>query len=417
MNIKHTLSTLLVLSGIVLLAGCGIPVDETQEQQIPLPMVTVAEVIEERLTEWDEFSGRIQAPQTVELRPRVSGYIDLIAFEEGAMVKPGEPLFFIDNRHFKAQVKRLKAELMDAVSQRDLALREYNRAQELVKNNAISKERLDGRFARHQQASANVQSVRAALEIAKLDLSHTRVTAPIAGRVSNARLTKGNYVTAGQTILTTLVSTDEAYAYFDADEQTYLKYTKLDSQGTRPSSRTTRNPVYMGLANDQDFPYAGFIDFVDNKVNQTTGTIRGRAVFDNKDGTLIPGLFARIRLIGSATYNGILVDDKAIGTDLSNKYVYVLDANNTVQYRAVELGEKLSGLRIIKSGLTSQDKVIVNGLQRVRPGAQVNAKLVEMASQETLNDLHAKQSRVDQVSNTQQFAIKQSTETTSIVGG
>jgi multidrug efflux system membrane fusion protein len=232
MSIQKSLPTLLLLGAVTLLSACGSNEQQVQ-QQIQLPAVTAAKVINERLTEWDEFTGRIQAPQSVELRPRVSGYIDFVAFEEGSIVKPGDQLFVIDNSSFKAEVKRLKANLLDAKSRMNLAVREYLRAQSLVKKNAISEELLDNRFARQQQAKANVQSVSAVLELAILDLSYTTVTAPIGGRVSNALITKGNYVAAGQSILTTIVSTNEVYAYFDADEQTYLKYTKLAFQGKR----------------------------------------------------------------------------------------------------------------------------------------------------------------------------------------
>lgn len=383
----------LLLTGLLTLAGCEQP---QQAQQAPqAPGVSVAEVIDQRVTEWDEFTGRIQAPQTVELRPRVTGYIDFVAFEEGTVVEQGEPLFFIDNRSFKAEVKRLSAELTNAKAQHELAQRELKRAQNLSEQKAISDEILDNRLTRLRQTEAQVASVSAALELAKLDLSYTRVTAPIRGRVSNALITKGNYVTAGQSVLTSLVSTDRVYAYFDADEQTYLKYAKLAKQGTRPSSRDVQNPVQMGLATDSGFPYEGVIDFVDNRVNQTTGTIRGRAVFDNNDGTLIPGLFARIRLVGSASYQGILIDDKAIGTDLNNKFVLVVDDNNVAQYRAVELGEKLNGLRIVKQGLKAGERIVVNGLQRVRPGTPVSPQETAMAETETLEQLQAMQSRID----------------------
>lgn len=415
MRIKHSFTAMVLASSIALLSACG-----TAEPEImtpPAPSVSVATVINEKLTEWDEFTGRIQAPETVELRPRISGYIDFIAFEEGALVEEGEPLFFIDNRSFKAEVKRLKAELLQAKSQFNLAQREYDRAQRLVKTNAISQEIVDNRFAAQQQSRAQVSSVSAALELAKLNLSYTRVTAPISGRVSNALITKGNYVTAGQSVLTTLVSTKEVFAYFDADEQTYLKYSELDRAGSRPSSRDTRNPVRMGLASDTGFPRQGVIDFVDNTVNVTTGTIRGRAVFDNQDGTLIPGLFARIRLLGSASYQGILIDDKAIGTDLNNKYVLVLDENNSVQYRAVTLGEKLNGLRIIKSGLTANDQIVVNGLQRVRPGTTVVPQTVQMTDQQTLTSLQAQQREIDQLRAQNQFAVKTESSLDYAVGG
>lgn len=416
MNIKTSLYALLIATIIGLLSGCG---SEPQETQMPAaPAVSVAEVVSEKLTEWDEFTGRIQAPDSVQLRPRVSGYIDFTAFEEGAFVEQDQPLFFIDNRPFKAEVKRLKADLIDAKSQLELATREYVRAQGLIKKNAISEELLDTRLAREQQAKARVESVTASLEIAKLNLSYTRVTAPISGRVSNALITKGNYVTAGQSILTTIVSTEEVYAYFDADEQTYLKYAELARKGERPSSRDTRNPVYMGLASDADFPYQGVIDFVDNRVNETTGTIRGRAIFDNQDGTLIPGLFARIKLVGSASFQGILIDDKAIGTDLTNKFVLVLDENSTVNYRPVVLGEKVNGLRIIKSGLEQGEKIVVNGLQRVRPGTPVTPNLVEMTSAQNIADIQSRQLRIDEARNQSQLAtVSPSTEFSPVVGG
>ncbi len=415
MKVKQSLTGVLLASSLVLLAACGTTESETFTPQAP--SVSVATVINEKLTEWDEFTGRIQAPETVELRPRISGYIDFIAFEEGAMVEEGEPLFFIDNRSFKAEVKRLKAELMQARSQYDLAKREFERANSLAKTNAVSQELVDTRFATQQQSKARVSSVSAALELAKLNLSYTRVTAPISGRVSNAMITKGNFVTAGQSVLTTLVSTKEVFAYFDADEQTYLKYSALARDGSRPSSRNTRNPVRMGLASDQGFPRSGVIDFVDNTVNVNTGTIRGRAVFDNQDGTLIPGLFARIRLLGSASYQGILIDDKAIGTDLNNKFVLVLDSNNNAQYRAVTLGEKLSGLRIIKSGLSANERIVINGLQRVRPGSAVNPQFVDMTDEKTLIGLQAQQREIDQLRNNSRLAAKPVSALDYTVGG
>ncbi|WP_416307486.1 efflux RND transporter periplasmic adaptor subunit [Neptunicella sp. SCSIO 80796] len=402
--------SLLFVSLVSLLSACGTAESE-QQPNIPAPQVSVATVVNERLTEWDEFTGRIQAPQTVELRPRVSGYVDIVAFKEGSMVNAGDTLFLIENRQFKAEVKRLKADLLYAQSQQDLAEREHKRAVELSAKQAISAELLDSRLANVQQAKAKVESVGAALDLAKLNLGYTRVEAPIAGRVSNALITKGNYVTAGESVLTSIVSTQKVYAYFDADEQTYLKYTKLAQQGERPSSRSNPSPVMMALANDAEFRYTGQLDFLDNSVNASTGTIRGRAIFDNQDGSLIPGLFARLKLVGSASYNGILIDDKAIGTDLNNKFVLVLDDSNTLQYRAVELGEKLHGLRIIKSGLSAGEKIVVNGLQRVRPGATVTPQDVDMVAEQTINRIHSLQQRIDAA---QQMAEQQADETASV---
>lgn len=390
--LKYLTSTL-VASAVVLLSACSSDAQNTQAA--PAPTVSVAPVIHQNLTEWDEFTGRLQAPETVELRPRVSGYVEQVNLREGAIVKAGDLLFQIDERSFKAEVARLEAELASTQSNLTLTELQFQRAKRLSLQKAISEEILDNRRAAYQQARAAMQSVDAALELARLNLSYTKVTAPIDGRVSNALVTKGNYVNAGQSILTSLVSTDTVYAYFDADEQTYLNYVKLARDGSRPSSRDVKNPVYMALANDSDYPHEGYIDFVDNRVDPRTGTIRGRAVFANTEGVFIPGLFARIKLVGSASYDGILIDDKAIGTDLNNKYVLVVDADNITHYRAVSLGEKLAGLRIIKSGLQENDRIVVKGLQRVRPGTPVTVETVSMTDEATLQDLQAMQDRID----------------------
>jgi len=361
----------------------------------PGPHVSVAKVISERVTEWDEFTGRLESPQTVDLRPRVSGYIDAVLFHEGAFVEAGDILFQIDPKPFETDVARLKADLVDAQSQATLAKRELERGKHLQKQNAMSLEALDNRLARHQQASANVLSKKAALEQAQLDLSYTQVTAPISGRVSRAEITKGNYVTAGQSQLTSLVSTDKVYAYFDADEQTFLKYNQLARDGLRPNSAETKFPILMGLANDKKFPHTGHIDFIDNQVDRQTGTIRTRGVFDNAEGLFTPGLFARVKLVGRASYEGILIDEKAIGTDLNHKFVLVVDNENNAQYRSVTLGKKLNGLRLIIDGLTADDIIVVNGLQRVHPGSPISPDMVPMASEQVLATLKGLQQRVD----------------------
>ncbi|GAA5218165.1 efflux RND transporter periplasmic adaptor subunit [Corallincola platygyrae] len=413
MNTFIRIKIALIGASALLLAACD---QEPTSAQPPMvaPTVSVATVINQELTEWDEFTGRLEAPESVDLRPRVSGYIERVAFEEGAIVEAGQPLFYIDSRPFDAEVKRLDAELAEARSQRELAELSFKRAKKLRATNAMSEEVYDQRFAALNQAYANVASVSAALELAELNLSYTEVTAPISGRVSRADVTKGNYVAAGQTKLTSLVSTDRVYAYFDADEQTYLKYVKLANEGRRASDRDVHHPVLMALANDSDYPHQGYIDFIDNRVNPSTGTIRGRAVFENDSDQFIPGLFARIKLTGSASYEGILISDRAIGTDLNNKYVLVLDENNAVQYRPVELGEKVEGLRIIKSGLAAGEKIVVNGLQRVRPGTPVNAETVAMASEQQLARLEFIQNMV--ASHTSQLRLA-ATERDAVTGG
>lgn len=416
MKLPTSLKNLMLVSAMAVLTACGS--NETANTVMPsAPQVSVAQVVNERLTEWDTFTGRLEAPQSVSLRPRVSGYIDIVAYEEGEIVQAGQPLFFIDNRSFKAEVKRYEAALKSAEARLELTRSELQRAKNLIAKDAISTEALDNRRSLWQEAQANLESVMASLELARLQLSYTRVEAPITGRVSRALVTEGNYVTAGQSELTSLVSTDKVYAYFDADEQTYLNYVKLAKQGARPSSRSHENMVLMALATDRDFPYQGHIDFMDNQINASSGTIRTRAVFDNTNGDFIPGLFARIKLVGSASYEGILIDDKAVGTDLNNKFVLVLNQESAVEYRAVQLGEKLNGLRIVKNGLQPGDKIVVNGLQRVRPGATVAATEVPMTSDANLTALQQLQSQIDASYGRAQLASNQQPALQNKVGG
>lgn len=398
MKTKSTVRTFILGSvAALVLAACGDPNAAQQAQAPAAPQVSVAQVVNERITEWDEFTGRLQAPETVNLVPRVSGYIEEVNFSEGALVKKGDLLFRIDPRPFAAEVTRLKAELQSAQSAADLAESDYKRAEQLSSSRAISAELLDSRLARKQQTAATVASVKAALERAVLDFSYTRITAPISGRVSYAMVTTGNYVTAGQSQLTSLMSTDKMYAYFDVDEQSYLKYARLAQAGKRADTRdATANPVYMALADDTAFSHTGSIDFVDNSINQQTGTIRIRASFANSDNTLLPGLFVRIRLVGSDSYDGILIDEKAVGTDLSNKYVLVVNADNQLEYRAVQLGDKVNGLRVVRSGLAATDRIVVNGLQRVMPNMQIEPRLVEMGSAEQLAAIRAAQQLLEQ---------------------
>ncbi|SGY88319.1 RND multidrug efflux membrane fusion protein MexE [Moritella viscosa] len=384
------------LTALVLTACGSEESPQSQAQSRAAPKVSVAKVLNEPVTEWDEFTGRLEAPEQVTLVPRVSGYINSVNFDEGALVKKGAILFQIDPSVFMAEVQRLKAKLSSVTVAEKLAKNDYQRAFKLYKKNAVSEELIDTRQANMHQTTAEVASVKAALMSAELDLAYTRVKAPISGRVSYASVTMGNYVTAGQTELTSLVSTAHMYAYFDVDEQTYLKYAQLTAQHKRNDQRSDGNPVFMALANESDFPHTGVIDFVDNAINHNTGTIRVRARFANNSNDLLPGLFTRLRIAGSATYTGILIDDKAIGTDLNNKFVLVVDPDNKLQYRGVSLGEKVQGLRIIKQGLSAEDKIVVNGLQKVRPNMVVEPNMVEMATPDNLSALRHEQSVLEQ---------------------
>ncbi|WP_434953285.1 efflux RND transporter periplasmic adaptor subunit [Shewanella sp. HL-SH4] len=385
------LSTLIVSLTALLLTACGNESPPQQAMPSAAIEVNVANVIHERITEWDQFTGHLQAPEEVTLVPRVSGYIESVNFKEGALVNKGDVLFTIDSRVFAAEAERLQAELTSAISANELAKNDFERANKLFNQQAVSEELIDTRRSNLHQTAAAVASVKAALTRATLNVEYTQVTAPIAGRVSYANETAGNYVTAGQTQLTSLVSTSNMYAYFDIDEQTYLKYSSLSSQNQRQDPRSGNNTVLMALANQTEFTYQGVIDFVDNAVNQQTGTIRVRASFANPDNRLLPGLFARISIAGSASYQGILIDDKAIFTDLNNKFVLVVNAQNTLEYRGITLGEKIHGLRIVTAGLQPEDIIVVNSLQKVRPNVTITPKLTEMADSSQIEALHQAQ--------------------------
>jgi multidrug efflux system membrane fusion protein len=358
--------------------------------------VTVAKVLEQPVNEWDEFTGRLEAPETVEIRPRVSGQIDQVTFTDGALVKKGDLLFQIDPRPFLSEVHRLEAQLQQSRAALTRTGNEAQRGQRLLSSNAISAELADTRTTSAQEAKAGVDAIQAQLDLARLNLSFTRVTSPITGRVSRAEITAGNIVTADVTPLTSVVSTDKVYAYFDADERVFLKYNELARKGKRGQA----TPVFMGLSNEEGNSHQGQMNFVDNQVNPKTGTIRSRAVFDNTDGQYTPGLYARLKLVGSGTYSAVLINDEAVGTDLGKKFVLVVGADNKPAYRSVELGPKLEGLRIVRSGLTKDDTIVVKGLQRVRPGTPVDPEVTPMASPETIAAL-AKQRQALEASNVQ----------------
>ncbi|HEX6101261.1 MAG TPA: efflux RND transporter periplasmic adaptor subunit [Thermoanaerobaculia bacterium] len=368
---KKTLMLTLLILGAGLLSACNRAV--AQGAATPPPAgVTAAPVVAREITEWDEFTGRLEAVESVAVRPRVSGYVAAVKFDEGSIVKQGDLLFLIDPRPFQAEVDRLRAELLRARATVERAENELKRAETLAAESAMSSEERGRRAAFAAESAAQVAAVEAALRAAELNLEFTRVTSPIDGRVGRAIVTAGNLVSNGDTLMTSVVSIDPIYATFEADEQTFLRY------GPSTSLRASVE-IRMGLANEKDFPRTGKMDFLDNQVNPATGTIRGRAVFRNDDRALTPGLFVRLRLPGSGSYPGVLIQDRAVGTDLDKRYVYVVE-NGAVEYREVELGPIVDGLRVVRNGLVSGDVVVVNGLQRVRPGAPVTAQLVQMTN-------------------------------------
>ncbi len=372
------LSVAAVSATTLTLSGCGRNEAAEAHAAPPAPQVSVAAAIARKITEFDEFTGRFEAVERVEVRPRVSGYIASVNFKEGSEVRKGDVLFVIDPRPYQAERDKAAAGLAQARSQQVLAKTQRERGIKLLAQHAISQEEYDTRTAGNEQAEANVAAARAALDAAALNLEFTRVTAPISARISRALVTSGNFVTNGQTPLTTLVSLDPIYVSFDGDEQEYLRYSKVARDAAPDRSHAARNPVQVGLANESGFPHEGVMVFVDNALDPATGTIRSRALLDNHERQFTPGLFARIRLLGSAQHDAVLVNDSAIGTDQTVRYVLVVDKDNKVEYRPVQLGPVIDGLRVVQSGLSPGETIVVNGLQRVRPGAQVQPQRVAM---------------------------------------
>ncbi|MDX3933105.1 MAG: efflux RND transporter periplasmic adaptor subunit [Stenotrophomonas sp.] len=349
----------------------------------PAPEVSAAPVLVKQVSQWDEFSGRVEAVENVDLRPRVSGYIDKVNYIEGQEVKKGDVLFTIDARSYQAEYDRARAEVARARTQSTLARGESERAKRLSEQQAISTETWEQRRAASDQAGAQLQAAQAALDVAALNLEFTKVRAPINGRAGRAMVTAGNLVSAGDaaSVLTTLVSLDKVHVYFDADEATFLRYAQMARKGERPSERDESLPVRIGLSGEQGFPHEGKVDFLDNQVTRSTGTIRVRALLDNADRQFTPGLFARVQLLGSGQFQAMLIDDRAVLTDQDRKYVYVVDKDGKAQRRDIALGRSAEGLRIVENGLAAGDKVIVDGVQKVfMPGMPVQARPVAMQS-------------------------------------
>jgi membrane fusion protein, multidrug efflux system len=362
----------LVLSGSIALAACQSRADTPAPGAMGPPPVSVAPVVKRQVQEFDEFTGRLEAPRSVDVRPRVTGYIKKVHFKDGQEVKQGELLFTIDPDPYLAELARARAQLAAAQTQAELARSQEARADKLIGVKAISAEEYDQLTSGTRNAVANVQAAEAAVQTAQLNVGYTQIWAPIAGRMSRANVTatEGNLINVGDQ-LTTIVSQDKVYAYFDAGEDAYLKYVRLAREGTRPSARTHPNPVMMGLADEDGFPHQGVMDFVDNRLNPQTGAMRARAVFDNSERRFTPGLFARIKLVGSETYSAVLTPEEAIGTDQSKKFVLVIGQDNKAQFREVKLGALIDGMRVVTSGVFPGDLVVVDGLQRVRPGMPV----------------------------------------------
>ncbi|HBL7049768.1 TPA: efflux RND transporter periplasmic adaptor subunit [Enterobacter cloacae] len=369
-----------------LLVGCDEGVAQNAAPQAPT--VSAADVVVKSISQWDSFNGRIEAVESVQLRPRVSGYIDKVNYTDGQEVKKGQVLFTIDDRTYRATLEQAQAALARAKTQASLAQSEANRTDKLVNTHLVSREEWEQRRAAAVQAQADIRAAQAAVDAAQLNLDFTKVTAPIDGRASRALITSGNLVTAGDSasVLTTLVSQKTVYVYFDVDESTYLHYQKLALSGQGAASNHQALPVEIGLVGEDGYPHQGKVDFLDNQLTPSTGTIRMRALLDNTQRQFTPGLFARVRLPGSAGFQATLIDDKAVLTDQDRKYVYVVDKESKAQRRDITPGRLADGLRIVQQGLKPGDKVIVDGLQKVfMPGMPVNAKTVAMTTRAALN--------------------------------
>lgn len=384
MNVSRTrlsvvLSTLLVAgaAGVVVKYGDNLaPVSTANAAEAavaPKAEVDVATVVSKSISEWQSYSGRLEAVDKVDIRPLVPGTIVAVNFKDGALVKKGDLLFTIDQRPYLAEVDRATGKLAAAESREAYTATDAARAQRLIEQNAIAKRDFDEKQNASREAAANVKTARAELDAAKVNLSYTQITAPVAGRVSRAELTVGNVLSNGAAapVLTTLVSVSPIYASFDVDEQTYLRYLNQSASST--------TAVSLGLADENGYSRQGTVASIDNHLDTQSGTVRVRARFDNANGALLPGLYARVKVDGGKPYDAVLVDDAVIGTDQAKKYVLVVGNDDRVQYREITLGNLHEGLRIVTSGLKAGDRVIVNGMQRVRPNDSVHANTVNMA--------------------------------------
>ncbi|MCO1333658.1 efflux RND transporter periplasmic adaptor subunit [Microbulbifer sp. OS29] len=364
-----------VLFGIsaLVLAGCNS--GEPGTQPPPPPAVEVAQVSSGATTLWRSFTGRVAAPETVELRPRVSGYINKVSFAEGALVKQGDVLFTIDPRPYQASERAALADLARARSDLSFSEKQSGRARQLLDSKAISREEYDRRIAARDSARATLSAAEAALENAQLNLQYTDVKAPISGRVSRALVTRGNLANADNTLLTTLVSVDPMYVYFESDEQTFANGRTLLNKGKKPAVR-------IGLAGEQGYPHSGEVDFIDNRLNSHTGTIQFRAVVKNDDGIFKPGQFARVEMPIEEVAHAVLINSKAVLTDQDRRYVYIVNDSNLTERRPVVAGPRQGELVVIRSGLKPGEKIVVNGLQKIYfPGMPVIPEMVAMQKQ------------------------------------
>lgn len=379
MKAKATLLMTGVAGLLLLLAGCQ--PESTEKKGIALLPVKVSLPVQKKVTEYSDLTGRTAALDSVEVRARVWGYVDRYNFKEGMLVKKGDVLFEIDPRTYQAAVAQAQGKLGTLLARAERLEADFLRYSNLVKTNTVSREDFDRVTGDRAETKAAIEAQKAAVDQAKLDLSFTKVVAPISGRVGRALVTEGNLVQAGPTggtMLTTLVAVDPMYAYFDADERTVLRVRQMIREGKFKSARDENWPVFLGLANEEGYPHEGVIDFVDNQVNAKIGTLRLRGMFPNKNETLTPGYFVRVRIPIGYPKDSLLVSDRAIDSDQGQKIVYLVQSDNTIAIRPVRLGSLYDGLRSVESGLSASDRIVVVGLQHVRNGMSVEPTVVDM---------------------------------------
>jgi RND family efflux transporter MFP subunit len=370
----------LLAVALAALTGCGNH-DDAAPKQGPLPNVKVAQPLSQEVTEWDEYTGRIEAVNSVDVRARVSGYLEKVNFKAGDKVHKGDLLFVIDPKPFTAQLNYAEAELERAKSRHELAKNDLARSERLFRAKAISEEEHDARSKGLREAVAAVQSAQANVYTARLNLEFTQVRSPIDGRIGRELITAGNLVNGGggdATLLTFIVSTDPVYVYVDADERSALKYRRQAQQEGRGSLEDEKTPVQLAVADEVNFPHQGYLDYVSPREDTATGTVTLRGVFPNQDELLSPGFFARMRVRGSAPYLAILVPDRAIGTDQAQRFVWVVNQDNQVEYRKVELGAHIGQSRVITQGLKPEEWTVIEGIQRIKPGAKVNPERISL---------------------------------------
>ena len=358
----------------LLLTGCGEQRGSRASMQRPPAKVTVSHPLKKDIVEWDEYTGRFAAVESVDVRARVSGYVQSIHFTEGAIVEKGDLLFVIDPRPYQAALEQAEGEQVRSEARYKIAMLKLERKRVLLKQDAISQEDFDERIAEARQAEGQVRSAKGAVRSAQLDLEFTEVRSPIKGKISKIEVTVGNLITGGTkdaTLLTTIVSLDPIYLYFDVDERTFINYLKMARNGERSSLQEARDPVLAELSTERGFKRKGYVDFVDTRIDRQTATMRIRAVFANPNSTLLPGMFARVKFPGSERYSAILIPGEAVGRDQDRKFVYVVTEENIAERRKVELGPNACGLRIVREGLNGDEKVVIQGIQMARPGEKV----------------------------------------------